>query len=45
VMPTGGVRNGPDLSQLRYRDKTRVSDSIEQAYAASASYLAGLAGA
>jgi NTE family protein len=44
VMPAGAVRNGPDLSQLRYRDKTRVGDSIERAYAASASYLAGLAG-
>jgi NTE family protein len=42
VMPAGAVQNGPDLSQLRYRDKTRVADSIERAYAASASYLAKL---
>jgi hypothetical protein len=43
-MPAGAVRDGPDLSQLRYRDKTRVADSIERAYQASASYLTGLAG-
>ena len=44
VLPAGGARNTPDLAQLRYRDKTRVGESIERAYAASASYLAGLAG-
>jgi NTE family protein len=44
VLPAGGVRNTPDLAQLRYRDKTRVGESIERAYAASASFLAGLAG-
>ena len=44
VMPAGAAREGPDLSQLRYRDKTRVADSIERAYQASASYLAELAG-
>jgi NTE family protein len=44
VLPAGGDRAAPDLAQLRYRDKTRVGDSIERAYAASASYLAGLAG-
>jgi len=44
VMPAGAVRDGPDLSQLRYRDKTRVADSIERAYTASASYLAELTG-
>jgi NTE family protein len=43
VLPAGGARTGPDLSQLRYRDKTKVGDSIERAYTASASYLAGLA--
>jgi len=43
VMPAGAVRDGPDLSQLRYRDKTKVADSIERAYQASASYLAELA--
>jgi NTE family protein len=45
VMPAGAARDGPDLSQLRYRDKTKVAGSIERAYAASASYLAGLTGA
>ncbi len=44
VLPAGGDRAAPDLAQLRYRDKTKVGDSIERAYAASASYLAGLAG-
>jgi len=44
VLPAGADRAAPDLAQLRYRDKTRVSESIERAYAASASYLAGLAG-
>ena len=44
VLPAGGTRNTPDLAQLRYRDKTRVGETIERAYAASASYLAGLAG-
>ncbi len=44
VLPAGGDRTAPDLAQLRYRDKTRVGESIERAYAASASYLAGLAG-
>ena len=40
VLPAGGDRRPPDLSQLRYRDKTRVGASIERAYAAAASYLA-----
>lgn len=44
VLPAGGDRRPPDLSQLRYRDKTRVGASIERAYEASASYLAELAG-
>jgi NTE family protein len=44
VLPAGGDRRPPDLSQLRYRDQTRVGASIERAYAASARYLAGLAG-
>ena len=43
VLPTGAARGVPDLAQLRYRDKTKVTTSIERAYAASASYLAGLA--
>jgi len=44
VLPTGGARSAPDLSQLRYRDKTKVTESIERAYTASASYLAELTG-
>ena len=43
VLPAGTDRRPPDLSQLRYRDKTRVATSIERAYTASARYLAGLA--
>jgi hypothetical protein len=44
VLPAGTDQRTPDLSQLRYRDKTKVGASIERAYAASARYLAGLAG-
>ena len=44
VLPAGTDRRPPDLSQLRYRDKTKVTASIERAYAASAKYLAGLDG-
>jgi NTE family protein len=44
VLPAGTDRRPPDLSQLRYRDQTRVAASIERAYTASARYLAGLAG-
>ena len=44
VLPAGTDRRPPDLSQLRYRDKTKVTASIERAYAASARYLAGLDG-
>jgi NTE family protein len=43
VLPTGGDRVSPGLSQFRYRDKTKVGLSIDRAYAASASYLAALA--
>jgi NTE family protein len=43
VLPSGGSKRPPDLSQLRYRDKTSVRASIERAYTASASYLADLA--
>jgi NTE family protein len=43
VLPSGTVRGAPDLSQLRYRDKTRVAASVDRAYRASASYLAELA--
>jgi NTE family protein len=44
LLPTGGNPRAPDLSQLRYRDKTMVGASIERAYAASERYLAALAG-
>jgi NTE family protein len=40
VLPTGMTPRPPDLSQLRYRDKTMVGVSIELAHAATASYLA-----
>jgi len=43
VLPTGGDRLAPGLSQFRYRDKAKVGQSIERAYTASASYLAELA--
>ena len=43
VLPTGGDRPAPGLSQFRYRDRAKVRLSIERAYAASASYLAALA--
>jgi NTE family protein len=42
VMPTGQP-NPPrynDLSQLRYRDTSRIADRIDRAYQASAQYLA-----
>jgi NTE family protein len=44
VLPSGGDPRPPDLSQLRYRDRAKVRVRIEQAYLASASYLAKLAG-
>jgi NTE family protein len=44
VLPTGGDRLPSGTAQFRYRDKTRVGQGIERAYAASASYLSGLAG-
>jgi NTE family protein len=40
VLPTGGTGQGSGLSQLRYRDASRVEDNIERAYAASSAYLA-----
>jgi NTE family protein len=43
VLPAGADRRPPDLSQLRYRDRTKVGASIERAYAASTGYLAALA--
>jgi NTE family protein len=42
VLPAGGDPVAPGLKQFRYRDKGKVSASIERAYAASASYLAAL---
>jgi NTE family protein len=44
VLPAGTDRRAADLSQLRYRDTTKVAASIERAYTASARYLAGLDG-
>lgn len=44
LLPTGGKPRPPDLSQLRYRDKTMVVTSIERAYAATERYLAALNG-
>ena len=41
VLPAGGNGRPPDLSQLRYRNRTQVSANIERAYQASARYLAG----
>jgi NTE family protein len=42
VLPAGADPVAPGLKQFRYRDKGKVSSSIERAYAASASYLASL---
>jgi NTE family protein len=43
VLPAGadGQARGAELSQLRYRDVSRIDEHIERAYAASATYLAG----
>lgn len=41
VLPAGGNGQGTGLSQLRYRDASRVEANIERAYAASSAYLAG----
>jgi NTE family protein len=43
ILPTGGDRHPPGLSQFRYRGRAKVGQSIERAYTASASYLAALA--
>jgi len=43
VLPTGGDRLPPGRAQFRYRDRARVSQSIERAYTASATYLTALA--
>jgi NTE family protein len=44
VLPTGGERLPPGLRQFRYRERNRVSTSIDRSYVASANYLAQLAG-
>jgi NTE family protein len=45
VLPAGtDGQAGVDLSQLRYRDTSRVDEHIRRAYEASAAYLAGAAG-
>lgn len=44
VLPAGGEKRPPDLSQLRYRDKSMVKASIERGYDASVAYLAGRSG-
>jgi hypothetical protein len=44
VLPAGaanGDGRGADLSQLRYRNFTRIDDHITRAYEASTAYLAG----
>ena len=40
VLPSGVDKRPPDLSQLRYRDRTSVAASMERAYQAAARYLA-----
>jgi NTE family protein len=44
VLPAGSVASGrgPDLSQLRYRDASKVEEYIDRARAASAVYLSSL---
>jgi NTE family protein len=42
VLPSGATQKPPDLSQLRYRNKTDVDANIERAYVASQKYLAAL---
>ena len=41
---SGGDRMPPGLRQFRYRSRNKVSTSIDRSYAASASYLAQVAG-
>jgi len=43
VLPSGADKRPPEKSQLRYRDRTGVGASMDQAYQASARYLAELA--
>lgn len=44
VLPTGADRVPPGVRQFRYRGRNRVSSSIDRSYAASAGYLAQVAG-
>jgi NTE family protein len=44
VLPTGGERPQPGLGQFRYRDRNKVSNSIDRSYAAAADYLAHATG-
>ena len=44
VLPTGGEQQPPGLHQFRYRGRNQVSSSIDRSYAASAGYLAQVAG-
>ncbi len=44
VLPSGGEQPAPGLRQFRYRGRNQVGNSIDRAYAASASYLTELAG-
>src|SRR5580693_3192182 len=44
VLPTGGEQLPPGLRQFRYRGRKQVSSTIERSYAASANYLAQVAG-
>jgi NTE family protein len=43
VLPSGGDRLPPGLSQFRYRDRSKVDVSISRAYTASTRYLSALA--
>jgi len=47
ILPAGtnGQARGADLSQLRYRDVSRIDEHIQRAYAATTAYLAGAASA
>jgi NTE family protein len=42
LLPTGAIARAPDLSQLRYRDKTGAKTGMHRAYAATKRYLARL---
>jgi NTE family protein len=44
ILPTGADQVPPGMSQFRYRGRSKVSNSIDRSYAASARYLAQHAG-